>query len=197
MKMTDKSNIQIDQSQGIGSKGKQSIFIDQSTHHYSNTIKNLVKTHNGAITFDPNSLRDVIVVIAGVYDELEQKPNDFGSISIEEKNELNGLSNEFYMDIIARDYEPYFFELDSFLKRRENEDLQGLVGKIVKSLNKKISAGRKNFDSFEKLLLSIEEALLESKYETLEGTDDSISLFLFYLYANCYIGKKLAEEIVC
>ena len=195
--MTDKPSINIDQSQGIASKGQQSVFIDQSSHHYSNSIKNLVKTHNGAITFDPNSLRDVIVVISGVYDELEQKPNDFGSISIEDKNELNGLSNEFYTDIIARDYEPYFFELDIFLKRRENEDLQGLVGKIVKSLNKKITVGRKIFDSFEKLLLSIEEALLESKYEALEGTDDSISLFLFYLYANCYIGKKLKEEISC
>lgn len=195
--MTDKPNIHIDQSQGIGSKGSQSVVIDQSVHNYPNSYKNLVKTHNGAISFDPNSLRDVIITIAGVYDELEQKTKDFGSISIEDKNKLNGLSEEFYKEIISRDYEPYFFELDIFLKKRENEDLQGLVGKIVKSLNKKIIVGRKAFESFEHLLISIEEALLDSKYDSLEGSEESISLFLFYLYANCYIGKKLDGEVVC
>lgn len=197
MIMTDKPNIHIDQSQGIGSKGSQSVVIDQSVHNYPNSYKNLVKTHNGAISFDPNSLRDVIITIAGVYDELEQKTKDFGSISIEDKNKLNGLSEEFYKEIISRDYEPYFFELDIFLKKRENEDLQGLVGKIVKSLNKKIIVGRKAFESFEHLLISIEEALLDSKYDSLEGSEESISLFLFYLYANCYIGKKLDGEVVC
>jgi hypothetical protein len=191
------SDLNITQSQGIGSSGQQEINVDQSVHNYPLIYKNLVKTHKGSITFDPNSLRDVIVAIAYEYDELEQKPCDFGSISIEVKNELNNLSQSFYEQIIARDYEPYFFELDRFLKQRASEDLQGLVGKIIKSLNKKILAGHQDFETFEELLLSIENVLLDSQYEFLKDKEESISLFLFYLYSNCYIGRKTEEEVLC
>ena len=191
------SNITVNQSQAIGSSGNQELNVDQSVHNYPLIYKNLVKTHKGAITFDPDSLRNVIVAIANEFDELEQKPCDFGSISIERKNELNNLSQSFYEQIISRDYEPYFFELDIFLKQRASEDLQGLVGKIIKSLNKKILAGYKDFDTFEELLLSIENVLLDSQYEFLSNKEESISLFLFYLYANCYIGRKTEEETSC
>lgn len=192
------SDININQSQGIGSAGgDQEINIDQSVHNYPLVYKNLIKTHKGAITFDPNSLRTVIVAIAKEYEELEQKPSDFSSISIEKKNELNNLSQSFYEQIITRDYEPYFFELDRFLKQRASEDLQGLVGKIIKSLNKKILAGRHEFETFEELLISIETVLLDSQYDSLSDKEDSISLFLFYLYANCFIGIKTKEESSC
>lgn len=192
------SNININQSRGIGSSGgDQEINIDQSVHNYPLIYKNLIKTHKGSITFDPNSLRIIIVAIANEYEGLEQKPSDFGSISIEKKNHLNKLSQSFYEQIIARDYEPYFFELDRFLKQRASEDLQGLVGKIVKSLNKKILAGCHDFDTFEELLISIETVLLDSQYDSLSDKEDSISLFLFYLYANCYIGRKTKEEFSC
>jgi len=192
--MTEPTDININQSQGIGSSGRQEIKIEQSVYNYPLVYEHLVRTHKGAITFDPNSLRDVIMVIAGEYDELEQKPSDFDSISIEKKNELNLLSQSFYSEIISRDYEPYFFELDVFLKQRASEDLQGLVGKIVKSLNKKILAGYKEFESFEELLMAIESALLDSQFDFLSDKEDSISLFLFYLYANCFIGRKTEAE---
>ncbi len=193
-----KSDININQSRGIGSSGgNQEINIDQSVHNYPLVYKNLIKTHKGTIAFDPNSLRTIIIAIANQYEELEQKPSDFDSISIENKNELNNLSQSFYEQIIARDYEPYFFELDKFLKQRASEDLQGLVGKIVKSLNKKILAGYRDFETFEELLISIETVLLDSQYDSLSDKEDSISLFLFYLYANCFIGRKTEDEVSC
>lgn len=192
----DERKLQITQSQGIGSRGKQILKVDnRTTHIYPQTYENLVKTHVGSITFDPNTLRDVIIAVAAAYDEIEQKPTDFDSISIEKKNALNNLSQEFYSNVISRDYEPYFHELDVFLTQRASEDLQGLVGKIVRSLNKKIVVGHKGFESFEQLLMSIEEALLDSQYAYLRGKEDSISLFLFYLYANCFIGRKTEEEM--
>jgi hypothetical protein len=192
------SDFNIKQTQAPFSEGgNQEININQSVHNYPLVYKNLVKTHKGSITFDPNSLRTVIVAIAKEFEGLEQKPSDFSSISIEEKNELNNLSQSFYKQIIARDYEPYFFELDRFLKQRASEDLQGLVGKIIKSLNKKILAGHHEFETFEELLVAIETVLLDSKYDSLSDKEDSISLFLFYLYANCFIGRKTEDEASC
>ena len=190
--MTDE--IHITQTQGIGGSGRQEIKIDQSIHNYPLVYKNLVKTHAGAITFDPNGLRDVIISIASHYKELEQKPRDFNAVGIDEKNRLNRLSTSFYEEIISRDYEPYFHELDTFLKQRASEDLQGLVGKIAKSINRQILAGSSAFDSFEELLVSIESALLDAEYTTLKDKEESISLFLYYLYANCFIGRKIKEE---
>jgi hypothetical protein len=190
------NDLYIKQSKGAFSEGDQQINIDKSVHNYPLVYTNLVKTHKGSITFDPNSLRTVIVAIAKEFKELEQKPSDFISISIEDKNKLNNLSQSFYEHIIARDYEPYFFELDKFLKQRASEDLQGLVGKIIKSLNKRILGGQHEFETFEELLIAIETALLDSRYDSLSDKEDSISLFLFYLYANCFIGRK-EEEVSC
>ncbi len=191
------SDLVINQSQGLGSSGSQEINVDQSIHNYPLVYENLVKTHKGSITFDPYTLREVIVAVADEYEGLEQKPSDLNSISIEKKNEINNLSQTFYDEIISRDYEPYFFELDIFLKKRASEDLQGLVGKIVKNLNKKIVAGYNEFETFEELIISIENVLLDSQYESLKNKEDSISLFLFYLYANCFIGRKTKEEAQC
>ncbi|HCS63806.1 MAG TPA: hypothetical protein DIW64_06790 [Cellvibrio sp.] len=195
--MKDHPSIHIKQSQGIGADGTQEINIDNSIHNYPLVYKHLIKTHTGSITFDPNIMRDVIEIISSEFDGLEQRPADFGSVCIEKKNQLNNLNQSFYDQIIARDYEPYFFELDIFLKQRASEDLQGQVGKIVKSLNKKILAGSHAFESFEELLVSIESALLDSQYSALNDKEDSISLFLYYLYANCFIGRKTEEEMEC
>jgi aspartyl aminopeptidase len=174
------NSITINQKQGIGSSGTQGINIDQSIHNYPRAYKNLVETHNGAISFDPNKLREIIISIASEYEEIEKKPKDFSIISLEQKNKLNNLTQSFYEQIISRDYEPYFYELDLFLKQRANEDIQGLVGKIIKSLNKKILASCDKFTSFEALLIAIEEALLDSQYAALHDKEEMISLFLYY-----------------
>jgi hypothetical protein len=193
--MTDK--VIVNQTQGLGSSGSQDILIDQSIHNYPLIYQNLVKTHKGAITFDPNSIRTVIVAIAAEYEGLEKKSYDLDVLDIEEKNELNNLSDSFYEQIISRDYEPYFFELDAFFSQRGNEDLQGLVGKIANNLNKKILAGRGDFETFEELIISIENVLLDSQYNALVNKESSISLFLFYLYVNCFIGVKTKKELLC
>lgn len=193
--MDELSSLHVHQGSGIASNGSQSINVTNNINKYPIVLRNLVKTHNGAIVFDPNLLRDVILEIDDISDKLDQKPKDFKSISIEEKNVINGMSQEFYNEIIARDYEPFFTELDVFLKKRENEDLHKAIGNIVKSLNKKFLASRSKFDSFESLLLSVEEALLENKYDSLKNKEESISLFLFFLYTDCYIGKK--SDIEC
>ncbi len=194
--MDDKLSISIKQTQGIGSSGEQSINIDNSVHNYYPKIyQHLVKTHTGAITFDPVQLRKVVEIVAENYEDIEQSPRDFNTISIEKKNALNNLSQNFYNEIIARDYEPYFMELDVFFRQRSSEDLQKLVGKISRSLNKKIFLVREEFDRFEILLSSIEDALLDSQFELLNDKEDAITLFIYYLYANCFIGRKTEEEM--
>ncbi|QUM85467.1 ABC-three component system protein [Moritella sp. 28] len=177
--------------------GSGSQHIDNGTHIHLNSLVNLASTSIGSIVFDPSSMREVIINIDSAIDKREDSCTDFKIIDVEEKNKLNGLTQEYYDDFIAISFEPYFSQLDKFLKQRENEDLQQLVSNIVCNLNRKIFIKRKYFDTFEELLASIEEALLDSEFKHLQGKEDAISLFLYYLYAACFIGKKTKEERKC
>lgn len=187
--MEDKISNIVQHHSGEGDNVKNKI-----TNIYSSSFKNLTQTSNGVITFDPSTLREVIVSIDKSVEKLEYKATDFISVDVEKKNKLNGLSQDFYDDIIAIDFEPYFAELDSFLKQRENEDLQLLVNNIVNNLNRKISMKRRHYETFEELLDSISDALWDAEYIALKNKEDSITFFLYYLYANCFIGKKTEEE---
>jgi len=177
--------------------GSGNQHIDNGTHIHLNSLVNLASTSIGSIVFDPISMREVIINIDSSIDKNEENCTDFKIIDVEVKNKLNGLTQEYYDNFIAISYEPYFAQLDKFLKQRENEDLQYLVSNIVSSLNKKIFIKRKHFDTFEELLSSIEEALLDSEFKHLRGKEDTISLFLYYLYSACLIGKKTKEERTC
>ncbi|MBE7214706.1 hypothetical protein MK852_13630 [Shewanella benthica] len=179
----------------INNGGNQ--HIDNSTTIRLGGLVNLAETATGSIVFDPVSMREVILSIDSSLDDINASPSDFNIIDVEEKNKLNGLTQEFYDEVVSIDHEPYFLELDVFLKQRENEDLQKVVESIVGSLNRKILIKRSKFDSFEELLVSIEEALLDSQFQSLRGKEHSISFFLYYLYASCLIGKKTDKEKSC
>ena len=171
--------------------------IDNSTTIRFGGLVNLAETATGAIVFDPVTMREAILTIDQSLENINDTQSDFDIIDVEKKNKLNGLTQEYYDEFISINYEPYFLELDLFLKQRENEDLQKKVYNIVAGLNRKIFIKRKNFDTFEDLLTSIEEALLESQFKSLQGKENTIIFFLYYLYACCLIGKKTDEEKEC
>ncbi|NQY06950.1 MAG: hypothetical protein HRT68_12370 [Flavobacteriaceae bacterium] len=177
--------------------GNGSQHIDNSTTIRLGGLVNLAETATGSIVFDPKVMREAIISIDNSLESINGNQSDFDIIDVEKKNKLNGLTQEYYDEFISINYEPYFLELDVFLKQRENEDLQKKVLKIVGSLNRKIFIKRKYFDNFEDLLTSIEEALLESEFQDLQGKEYTISFFLYYLYACCLIGKKIDEEKKC
>lgn len=176
--------------------GSQNIDNSTTTIRLGGLV-NLAETATGAIVFDPVVMREAILSIDLSLENINGNQSNFDIIDVVKKNKLNGLSQEYYDEFISINYEPYFLELDVFLKQRENEDLQKKVHNIVASLNRKIFIKRKNFDTFEDLLISIEEALLESEFRTLQGKEHTISFFLYYLYASCLIGKKTDEEKQC
>lgn len=177
--------------------GNGSQHIDNRTTIRLGGLVNLAETAKGSIVFDPVVMREAILSIDNSLDYINNSQSDFDIVDLEKKNKLNGLTQEYYDDFISITYEPYFLELDVFLKQRENEDLQKKVHNIVASLNRKIFIKRSNFDTFEDLLNSIEEALLDSEFNTLQGKEYTIIFFLYYLYACCLIGKKTAEEKKC
>jgi len=194
MKKSDKK-VTLTQHQGIGSSGEQHLtYIDKQEIITPTSYANLLETKNGAITFDPIYLREVIISIDTISTEICAKPTDFSLVDIEVKNKLNGLTQDYYDTFVAKEYEPYFMELDSFLSLRENEDLQGKISNIIKTLNQKIHISRNKYDTFESMLNDIELSLLDSQYEHLHNKVNTVQFVLYYLYASCYIGKKTKSE---
>lgn len=185
----------------MGASGNQTVIVHNSkdTHIHTNEPKytNLAKTNEGNIIFDPVRLRDVIMAVNNISEQINKNSTDFTSVDLEEKNIINGLSQDFYDNCIATDFEPYFNELDEFLKIRENEDLLQKIENIVSSLNRKIFKNRSNYDSFEEVLEDIENTLIDSQYKQLKGMEKTVNLFLYYLYSNCMIGKKTDGEKKC
>lgn len=189
----------IDQKKGMGGAGNQSVTINH-THIeqlQDKKYKHLAKTHIGSITFDPASLREVILSLDTVYKINGDVGSDFTSVDVDKKNEINGLTQEFYDELIAVDYEPYFNQVDDFIKQRENEDLQQTVLNIAKSLNQQIFNKRPEYANFETLILDLHDKLIDEEYERLKGKETIVCLILYYLYASCLIGKKTDGEKTC
>ena len=197
--MNKKSELKITQKKSLGADGNQSVNIDNSEHNhfYKDKYKHLAKTHIGSITFDPVSLREVILSLDSVAEKIDETKKDFTSVDVDTKNKINGLTQEFYDECIAVDYEPYFNLFDAFLTQRENEDLQKKVLNIAKSLNHKIFIKRSNYDTFEKLILDLQDTLIDEEYDQLKGKESAVGLILYYLYASCLIGKKTEGEKTC
>jgi C-terminal domain 12 of the ABC-three component (ABC-3C) systems len=194
MKMSEKK-ISLTQKQGIRSNGEQHLtYVEEQTIITPTAYSNLLETKNGAITFDPNYLRKIIVSIDAMSTTICDKPTDFSLVDIEEKNEINGLSQDYYDTFIAKEYEPYFMELDNFLALRENEDLQGMISNIIKTLNQEIFISRKKYNTFESMLNDIQSSLLDSQYEHLHNKVSTIQFVIYYLYSSCFIGKKTKSE---
>jgi hypothetical protein len=183
-----------DNSVAAINSGKGNQTIDNSTKIYVGGLVNLASTVAGGIVFDPRVMREVIIEIDEILQTNEKAKADFDTIDIKEKNRLNGMSQDFYEEQILLKYEPFFPRLETFLKERLNADLGKRVESIAESLNRKIAVKRKAFDTFEEMLIELEAALLDKEYGTLQGKENTICFFLFYLYASCLIGKKTEKE---
>ena len=148
---------------------------------------NLIYPTNEAI-FSPTIMAEII---DAVYNEVSEHSDleDFDRPKIEEKNSINGISADFFNDVIKECYDE-FFKIDNFLKNPENSQYQRKYAAIVKEINgfvfAKVASGE--------MLQSILPTLLNYA-KTKIGMFDSekgywLQVFSYYMYVNCDIGKK-------
>ena len=151
-------------------------------------------TSIGGIQFNPYIFREVVIAACDKLIEDAKPIEDFTIIDIKEKNEINGLSEEFYNDFMATEVEPYLYLFDEFLQNRVNEDLHSRVQNAVQALNKTIAIKRRNFNSFEEILDELCKSIVERDFITLADKEKEVFFFLCYLYVSCFIGKKTISE---
>lgn len=144
--------------------------------------------------FEPD---DLIEVIGAVHDYADasaasafNSARDFEKLKLrEEKNKINGLSDDYYNQIIVNNSFPHFARIDHFLKNPRNTQIAALYHDSADELKQKILAAGADFATFDNVFAFLIEEI-QKKRAALKGKRRMISVMLHYMYANCDIGSK-------
>jgi hypothetical protein len=144
--------------------------------------------------FNPDDLKEVIGALHDyvVTDEAKafDSASDFAKIKLrEEKNKINGLSENYYREIIVADSMPHFDKVDNFLRNPRNAELAALYHDAADELKQKILVHREQFPTFDNVFGFLYEEVQKERV-ALKGKRRMISVLLHYMYCNCDIGSK-------
>ncbi len=138
--------------------------------------------------FSPTIMAEIIDAIYTEDDDAKVL-DDFYKPDIGQKNQLNGISEDFFDEVIAECYEE-FSKIDGFLKSPDNLKYQKKYAAIVKeikgTLHNEISKGKTLQDMLPSLLNYAKEK--NPSFDSEKGY--WLQVFAYYMYVNCDIGKK-------
>ncbi|GAA0368836.1 ABC-three component system protein [Bacillus horti] len=126
-----------------------------------------------------------VVEIVGIVTEC----NDFYRPNIEEKNELNNLTHEYFEHIKSNSL-IYFEKISEFLNDRRNEIFLSKYLTTARELNNKIVSNRTDFVYFDKIFDAVYSYIVEKDNYNICFDKELIWVFLHYMYWNCDIGVK-------
>jgi hypothetical protein len=116
--------------------------------------------------------------------------HDFDTIKLrDEKNQVNGLSADYYQEIIINGSMPHFQRIEDFLKNPRNKSFASLYHDAADELKRKILVSRSTFSTFDDVFAFVCEEI-QTKRTALQGKRRLVSILLHYMYCNCDIGSK-------
>jgi hypothetical protein len=144
------------------------------------------------LRFYEKDLREVIIVFAEESKTIAQKANDYvvslELIDKETKNELNGLSKE-YFDFILFHSNKEFENIRDYLRDPKNDKYMRMYGNTVSDLQAKIILERSRFVEFEHLIEYLIEFIVTNNEDRLIELRSIVRVFIHFMYFNCDIGK--------
>lgn len=140
--------------------------------------------------FDVQVMADIVNSIYNADAELTPL-NDFTTVdNIEIKNQLNGVDDGFFNEII-KPYYGEFKQLDDFFKNPINKDItkkyKSILTEVKGRIYSEICAGKKLQDI---LPILFDYAKQSDPNLFLDDKLHYLNLLAYYMYANCDIGKK-------
>lgn len=121
--------------------------------------------------------------------EVETIKQEFNKITDSEKNQKNGLGEEYYNSSIQGESMVYFDKIDRFLGDPINENIKDVYYDIVSELRDLIVIKRQDFGAFEEIFVFIYKLVCAGNNE-LRGKKRFVNIFLHYMYHTCSIGLK-------
>jgi len=139
---------------------------------YEEDLKVLI-TKFAEIDFNGQELKEII------------RNND--RIPIEEKNELNSLSQDYFNSVFKKSIND-FSKIETFIKNPKNQEMQRFYDNTVDDLQAKILVKRSEFNTFEEIIEYLYEFVLTNNLVELKNDRRLIRTFLHYMYYHCDIG---------
>lgn len=115
---------------------------------------------------------------------------DFSYTKIDQKNQLNKLSSEFFQ-YIRENSEQYFSQIQTFLGKPQNKRHADMYYAIADEVKGKITAARSRYVNFDAVIVFLYNSIIE-QYPLLaqDGKSRFVNVFIHYMYCNCDIGQK-------
>ena len=144
--------------------------------------------------FEPDEMVEVIEALhAYTKDDSSSGFNsarDFETVRIrDEKNKINGLTEDYFQQIIVNRSMPHFSCVEEFLKNPRNEEYAELYHDAADELKQKILINRSKFDAFDSVFAFLSEQI-QMPRTALRGKRRLVNILLHYMYCNCDIGSK-------
>lgn len=114
---------------------------------------------------------------------------DFEKLKILEKNKINGVSSQYYQQIIVDRSMSYFPIIDQFLRNPRNKSYLELYHDTSDDLKEQILINRDKFDTFDRIFSFLCREI-QANSPMLKGRRRLVSIVLHYMYCNCDIGSK-------
>ncbi len=148
------------------------------------------------LEFYEKDLQEVVIAFSESKlsgEELKAIEDDLTKIPIEEKNKLNNLGKEYFDSVLKKSFSD-FEKIGHFLKDPRNDEYKLKYDNTVSDLQEEITIKRDEYNAFEEILNHLYKLILDSTNDSLRNNRKLIRVFLHYMYSNCDIGKKVAEN---
>jgi len=172
-------------------------WIDNTLRNNPNIILTLgFNKYSEPLRIFPDNIKKVILAFIKNKDAIKratEAPYSYEfEFDINEKNELNKLSEEYFKQIKDKS-QSYFYQIKNFLENPVNLTYQNNYYNIVEEIDNKVLARRDEFAKFEEIFEILYDCLYVACPE-LQEDSRLIYVFLHFMYCNCDIGKKPKRE---
>lgn len=157
-----------------------------------NVINNYYFDQYMDIEFYEDDIKDIILMFSdSIVNYSDSPPLDLKAIKIDEKNEINNLSDEYNKFIVDKSLS-YFGKIKDFLYNPANLNYLEMYNSTIFELNQLIIVTRERFDKFDEIFLKFSNYILKKQRDDklLMKNRTKVLIFLHFMYYNCDIGKK-------
>jgi hypothetical protein len=184
------------------------VIIGKETinNRYLNSNKDIVKQFKLDINhikfdFSDEEIKEIILAFKSqlpeikteIKEQVDKLKQDFTLIDKKQKNKKNRLSEEYFNEFIVGESLMDFDKIEKFLCNPLNEALKDCYFDTAYELNLLISLKRDDFDLFEEIFVFIYKLICDGSIP-LKGSKRHVMTFLHYMYYECLIGKKDAND---
>lgn len=139
--------------------------------------------------FDPAVLADIINALSENIGNEPSDIDDFTLLDLEEKNQLNGVDQDFFDDII-KEYYAEFFLFDDFFKNPSNKEFKEKYKCILTELKGRIYSDLCRGIKLQDILPALFDYAKINHRVLFQKNGHLLNVLAYYMYTRCDIGKK-------